>query len=99
MLKNIKKWGSIIRPRTLPVSMASVIMAIALSFVKDEKQWLPAAFCLLFAVLAQIVSNLANDYADYKTGSDNENSLGPGQSQARRRHRLLIQAKERGEAP
>ena len=77
MLKNIKKWGSIIRPRTLPVSMASVIMAIALSFVKDEKQWLPAALCLLFAVLAQIVSNLANDYADFKTGSDNENSLGP----------------------
>ena len=77
MLKNIKKWASIIRPRTLPVSMASVIMAIALSFVKDEKQWLPAALCLLFAVLAQIVSNLANDYADFKTGSDNENSLGP----------------------
>ena len=77
MLKNIKKWGSIIRPRTLPVSMASVIMAIALSFVKDERQWLPAALCLLFAVLAQIVSNLANDYADFKTGSDNENSLGP----------------------
>ena len=77
MLKNIKKWVSIIRPRTLPVSMASVIMAIALSFVKDEKQWLPAALCLLFAVLAQIVSNLANDYADFKTGSDNENSLGP----------------------
>ena len=77
MLKNIKKWGSIIRPRTLPVSMASVIMAIALSFVKDEKQWLPAALCLLFAVLAQIVSNLANDYADFKTGSDNKNSLGP----------------------
>ena len=77
MLKNIKKWGSIIRPRTLPVSMASVIMAIALSFVKDEKQWLPAALCLLFAVLAQIVSNLANDYADFKTGCDNENSLGP----------------------
>ena len=77
MLKKIKKWGSIIRPRTLPVSMASVIMAIALSFVKDEKQWLPAALCLLFAVLAQIVSNLANDYADFKTGSDNENSLGP----------------------
>lgn len=77
MLKKIKKWASIIRPRTLPVSMASVIMAIALSFVKDEKQWLPAALCLLFAVLAQIVSNLANDYADFKTGSDNENSLGP----------------------
>ena len=77
MLKNIKKWGSIIRPRTLPVSMASVIMAIALSFVNDEKQWLPAALCLLFAVLAQIVSNLANDYADFKTGSDNKNSLGP----------------------
>jgi 1,4-dihydroxy-2-naphthoate octaprenyltransferase len=28
-------------------------------------------------MLAQATSNVANDYADYKTGCDNENSLGP----------------------
>ncbi len=77
MLKNIKKWFEIIRAKTLLVSMASVIMAIALAFESHENQWLPAILCLLFAMLAQATSNVANDYADYKTGCDNENSLGP----------------------
>ena len=57
--------------------MASVIMAIALAFDKDDNQWLPAIICLLFAVLAQTTSNLVNDYADFKTGSDNKDSIGP----------------------
>ena len=73
----IKKWFQIIRPRTLPVSMATVIMGVALAFGKGEIHWLPAVLCLLFAVLAQTTSNLVNDYADFKTGSDNKNSLGP----------------------
>ena len=77
MLKNIKKWFEIIRAKTLLVSMASVIMAVALAFENGGNQWLPAVLCLLFAMLAQATSNVANDYADYKTGCDNENSLGP----------------------
>lgn len=77
MLKNIKKWFEIIRAKTLLVSMASVIMAIALAFENGGNNWLPAILCLLFAILAQATSNVVNDYADYKTGCDNENSLGP----------------------
>lgn len=77
MLRNIKKWFHAIRPKTLLVSMASVIMAVALAFDKAESQWLPAALCLIFAVLAQATSNLVNDYADFKAGSDNAESLGP----------------------
>ena len=77
MLKNIKKWFEVIRAKTLLVSMASVIMAIALAFEKSGNNWLPAILCLLFAMLAQATSNVANDYADFKTGCDNENSLGP----------------------
>ena len=77
MLKNIKKWFEVIRAKTLLVSMASVIMSIALAFEKSGNNWLPAILCLLFAMLAQATSNVANDYADFKTGCDNENSLGP----------------------
>lgn len=76
-MKNIKKWFEIIRARTLPVSMASVIMAVALAFEKGENHWLPATLCLLFAMLAQATSNVANDYADFKTGCDNKDSLSP----------------------
>ena len=77
MLKNIKKWFEIIRAKTLLVSMASVIMAVALAFENGGNLWLPAILCLLFAMLAQATSNVVNDYADYKTGCDNESSLGP----------------------
>ena len=42
MLKNIKKWFEIVRAKTLLVSMASVIMAIALAFENGVNQWLPA---------------------------------------------------------
>lgn len=77
LLKNIKKWFDAIRPKTLLVSMASVLMATSIAFKNHDNQWLPAILCLLFAILAQITSNLANDYADFKTGSDNKDSLGP----------------------
>ncbi|MDR2692076.1 MAG: 1,4-dihydroxy-2-naphthoate octaprenyltransferase, partial [Dysgonamonadaceae bacterium] len=39
--------------------------------------WKPALICLVFALIAQIVSNFANDYFDYKKGIDNKNRLGP----------------------
>lgn len=77
MIESIKKWFHAIRPKTLLVSMASVIFAVALAFDKGSNLWLPAILCLLFAVLAQATSNLANDYADFKSGCDNAESLGP----------------------
>ena len=77
MLNNIRKWFNAIRPKTLLVSMASVVMASALAFNEGYVNWLPAALCLLFAILAQVTSNLVNDYADFKTGADNKDSLGP----------------------
>ena len=73
----MNKWFHSIRPKTLPVSMATVIMPVALAFHEGDIKWLPAILCLLFAVMAQITSNLVNDYADFKTGSDHEGSLGP----------------------
>lgn len=77
MLKNIRKWFNAIRPKTLLVSMSSVVMASALAFNEGYVNWLPAILCLLFAILAQTTSNLVNDYADFKTGADNKDSLGP----------------------
>ena len=75
MLKSIKKWFFAIRPYSFFVSMSTVIMSAAIAFSEGHVKWLPAALCLLFAVLAQTTSNLVNDYADFQTGCDNENSL------------------------
>lgn len=71
-----KYWIQAARPKTLLVSMAPVIMSIAIASKYITIKWLPAVICLVFAVMAQVLSNFVNDYADGLKGADNER-LGP----------------------
>ena len=73
---NFKYWIQAARPKTLLVSMAPVIMSVAIASMCVTINWLPAVICLIFAVMAQILSNFVNDYADGLKGADNER-LGP----------------------
>ena len=66
----VKDWISAARPRTLPASASPVIAASAYAFYAGTFRWVPAVLCLLFALLAQVASNMANDYFDYVKGSD-----------------------------
>ncbi len=65
------------RLRTLPVSTAGVITASALALAFGRFRWLPAILSLVFAVLAQIASNFANEYFDYRDGLDAPGRDGP----------------------
>ena len=76
MGKKIKYWIQAARPKTLLVSMAPVVMSVALASVYSRINWLPAVLCLIFAVLAQILSNFVNDYADGVKGIDKDR-IGP----------------------
>lgn len=71
-----KYWIQAARPKTLLVSLAPVIMSIAFVSNYNKINWLPAAICIVFAVMAQILSNFVNDYSDGIKGADNER-LGP----------------------
>lgn len=71
-----KYWIKAARPKTLLVSMAPVIMSVAIASKYVTINWLPAVICLVFAVMAQVLSNFVNDYADGLKGPDNER-LGP----------------------
>ncbi len=73
---SFKYWVKAARPKTLLVSMAPVIMSVAFASIYVSINWLPAVICLVFAVMAQILSNFVNDYADGIKGADNER-LGP----------------------
>jgi 1,4-dihydroxy-2-naphthoate octaprenyltransferase len=42
--------------------------------------WLIFALCVLTTILLQILSNLANDYGDFKNGADSAQRLGPSRS-------------------
>jgi 1,4-dihydroxy-2-naphthoate octaprenyltransferase len=70
-------WLLATRPKTLPAAATPVMVACALAYRDHSFQWKPALICLLFALIAQIVANFANDYFDYKKGVDNAERLGP----------------------
>lgn len=64
------------RLRTLPVSAAGVLAGCAVALAYDNFKWLPALICLVFALAAQIVSNFANEYFDFKNGIDSKGRQG-----------------------
>ena len=76
-------WVEAARPRTLPASVSPVLLGCALGLFERMQQRLDARGlaavleCLLVALFAQIASNFANDYFDFKKGADREDRLGP----------------------
>lgn len=73
----LRVWVEAMRLRTLPVSAAGVAMATGLALQKGHFQWLPALLCLLFALVAQVGCNFANEYYDYRDGLDKPGRVGP----------------------
>lgn len=79
---SLQAWVLAIRPRTLTASAMPVVMACCMSWlVYGQFRLVPAVICLIFALLAQVASNLANDYFDYKNGGDvPEARVGPARA-------------------
>lgn len=73
---NVKAWIEAMRLRTLPVSVAGVIAGSSCAAAIGSFHWLTALICLLFAVVAQIASNFANEYYDYAKGLDQKGREG-----------------------
>lgn len=71
-----KAWIEATRPRTLPVSVAGVLGGLACALAYGHFRLLPFLVCLVFALLAQIVSNFANEYYDFKNGIDKKGREG-----------------------
>lgn len=70
-------WLQAARPKTLPASVSPVVVGCAAAYRDGVFQWMPALLCLCVALFAQIASNFANDYYDFKKGADGEGRLGP----------------------
>ena len=73
----MNKWIKAARLRTLPLSLAGIILAgfIAASF--DKFNGLIFVESVVTAILFQILSNFANDYGDGVKGTDNDDRIGP----------------------
>jgi 1,4-dihydroxy-2-naphthoate polyprenyltransferase len=66
------------RPRTLPASVAPVLVGTALAAgPADRFNGLAFAATLVGAVFIQVGTNLSNDYSDARRGADTEDRLGP----------------------
>lgn len=71
-------WWLAARPKTLTGAAAPVMVALAAAWHEyGHIDTVPAALCLLFALLMQTDANLVNDYFDCIHGVDGEERLGP----------------------
>lgn len=76
-LSRTQAWLESLRPKTLPLAFAAIIVGTALAWWQGFFDPLVAALSLLTAGLLQILSNLANDYGDAVKGSDKPDRIGP----------------------
>ena len=65
------------RARTLPASVAPVLVGTSLGAVDADFRPLAFAAALLGAIAIQVGTNLSNDYSDARRGADTEDRLGP----------------------
>lgn len=74
---SLSTWLLAARPKTLPAAIAPVLIGTAMAYAAKGFHPLSALAALLGAIFIQIGTNLANDYADFKRGTDTEDRLGP----------------------
>jgi 1,4-dihydroxy-2-naphthoate octaprenyltransferase len=77
----VKSWIAAARPRTLPLSLASIILgsflAAGASLSGNHFSWQIALLAALTTIFLQVLSNFANDYGDAVSGKDTELRVGP----------------------
>lgn len=79
-MASIKAWIQSFRLHTLPLSLSSIILGSFLAAYQQCFQTFIFVMALLTTLCLQILSNLANDFGDAKTGVDNQERLGPKRS-------------------
>ena len=73
----VRIWVMAARVRTLPASVAPVLVGTSLALGAGTFHALAFVAALLGAVFIQVGTNLSNDYSDARRGADTEDRLGP----------------------
>lgn len=76
-LSSLKIWILACRPKTLPAAVAPVILGSAMALGDGGFHWPSAVLCFWGSLIIQIGTNLANDYYDFKKGTDTSERTGP----------------------
>lgn len=75
-MKEIKKWFNILRPKTLFASFVPVVVGVCYALLTTSIDYFVAMVTLFCGVSLQTLSNLINDYYDYKRGTDQKDRIG-----------------------
>ncbi len=73
----MRVWIMAARLRTLPATVAPVLVGTALAVTEGTFRALAFIAALLGALFIQVGTNLSNDYSDARRGADTEDRLGP----------------------
>ena len=80
-MAKLRTWIRAARPRTVLLSFSGVLLGGFLAYKTGPSTGSGALttviFCALTAILLQVLSNLANDYGDFKKGTDSSKRVGP----------------------
>jgi len=76
-MKKIKSLVRSMRLRTLPLSLAGIVLGVFLASENHAVSWPVVVFTLLTTVLLQILSNMSNELGDYLQGTDASGRVGP----------------------
>lgn len=73
----VRYWVESMRLRTLPLALANTITGSALAWADGGFRWQILVLAAVTTLLLQILSNMANDYGDFKNGKDTAERIGP----------------------
>ncbi len=76
-LSGMRIWLMAARPRTLPASIAPVLVGTSLAGFAGVFHALRFIAAMVVAIFIQVGTNLSNDYSDARRGADTEDRLGP----------------------
>lgn len=76
-MNKVQIWLAAARLRTLPLSVAGIILGNAYAYAQEKFDPLIFILALATTISFQILSNFANDYGDGVKGTDNEDRIGP----------------------
>lgn len=77
MMKKISYYVKSMRLRTLPLSLAGVVLGISLAAADYRINWKVALMIMFTTVCLQILSNISNELGDVLSGVDTDERKGP----------------------
>lgn len=79
-MSQAKNWIEAFRLRTLPLALSSIGLGSFLAAFERKMRWDVLILAALTTIFLQVLSNLANDYGDFRHGADHAEREGPSRA-------------------